>query len=116
MPFVCIQKSRWLHPSSSSSRVSGVLPIVCRPIVYLVCMLAPMGTSARRTKARSLLALNVRAMREERGLSQEKLAELAELHRTYLSSVERCQRNIGIDGVARIAQALKVRIADLFSE
>lgn len=75
-----------------------------------------MGTSAKVTKARRLLAKNMRARRAELALSQEKLAELAELHRTYISSVERCQRNIGVDGVDRIARALKVRISDLFGE
>lgn len=75
-----------------------------------------MGTSAKVTKARRLLAKNMRARRAELALSQEKLAELSELHRTYISSVERCQRNIGVDGVERIAHALKVRVSDLFRE
>jgi transcriptional regulator with XRE-family HTH domain len=75
-----------------------------------------MGTSAKVTKARRVLAQNMRARREELGISQEKLAELSELHRTYISSVERCQRNIGIDGVQRIAKALRLTLADLFAE
>jgi transcriptional regulator with XRE-family HTH domain len=75
-----------------------------------------MGTSARITKARRVLAHNMRKRREELGVSQERLAELANLHRTYISSVERCQRNIGIDGVERIAHALKLRVMDLFAE
>jgi len=58
----------------------------------------------------------MRARREQLSLSQEKLAELANLHRTYVSSVERCQRNIGVDGIERIASALRLRVADLFSE
>jgi transcriptional regulator with XRE-family HTH domain len=75
-----------------------------------------MGTSAKVTKARRLLARNMRERRLALGLSQEELAELADLHRTYVSSVERCQRNIGVDGVERIAHALKVSVADLFAE
>lgn len=75
-----------------------------------------MGTSAGVHKARRLLARNMRARREQLSLSQEKLAELANLHRTYVSSVERCQRNIGVDGIERIASALRLRVADLFSE
>ena len=79
-------------------------------------MLGAMGTSSRVTKARQALAANMRGRRGELGISQERLAELAHLHRTYVSSVERCQRNIGIDGIERIAKALKVKLADLFAE
>jgi transcriptional regulator with XRE-family HTH domain len=47
------------------------------------------------------------------GLSQEKLADLAGLHRTYVGSVERAERNISIDNVERLAQALNLDIIDL---
>ncbi len=50
---------------------------------------------------------NVRAKREAKVLSQEKLAELADLDRTYISSVERGLRNISMLSVIRIAKALK---------
>jgi transcriptional regulator with XRE-family HTH domain len=75
-----------------------------------------MGTNPRITRTRRVLATNMRARRAELGMSQERLAELAELHRTYVSSVERCQRNIGIDGIERIAKALRMKVSDLFSE
>ena len=76
-------------------------------------MLRCMGISKKNTKARQVLAANMRARRAELGISQEKLAELADLHRTYVSTVERCQRNIGIDGIERIAKALKLTLSDL---
>jgi transcriptional regulator with XRE-family HTH domain len=76
-------------------------------------MLRSMGVNKRTTKARETLAANMRARRHELNISQEKLAELAELHRTYVSSVERCQRNIGIDGLERIAKALRIKLSDL---
>ena len=79
-------------------------------------MLDGMGTSSRVTKARQVLAANMRERREELGISQERLGELADLHRTYVSSVERCHRNIGIDGIERIAKALKMKLADLLQE
>lgn len=79
-------------------------------------MLLGMGTNTKVTRARQLLAANMRARRSELRISQEKLAELADLHRTYISSVERCQRNIGIDGIERISKSLKLRLADLFRE
>jgi transcriptional regulator with XRE-family HTH domain len=56
---------------------------------------------------------NVRAKRESKELSQEKLAELADLDRTYISSVERGARNISMLSVVRIAKALKSSAADL---
>lgn len=47
------------------------------------------------------------------GISQEKLAALAGLHRTYVSSVERGERNISIVNVAKLAAALGVTMAEL---
>lgn len=60
-----------------------------------------------------VLARNVRVFREMRGWSQEELAERAEVHRTYVSQVERGLRNPTILIVARLARALKVSAADL---
>jgi transcriptional regulator with XRE-family HTH domain len=49
----------------------------------------------------------MRAARLELGLSQEALAERCDLHRTYISEVERSLRNVSIDNIERIANALK---------
>ncbi len=49
-----------------------------------------------------------------RGLSQEELAFKAGLHRTYLSSAERGQRNVGLVNIERLARALDIDISDLF--
>jgi len=57
---------------------------------------------------RRQVGLNVQRFRRERGLSQEGLAFEAEIHRTYISGVERGVRNITITVVAKIAAALKV--------
>lgn len=46
-----------------------------------------------------IFAVNVKNYRFEAGLSQEKLAELTGLHRTYISAVEREKRNISIDNI-----------------
>ena len=61
---------------------------------------------------RRLVGQNVRRMRRAKGLSQEQLAFAAELHRTYISGVERGIRNPTVVIVARIAAALDVE-ADL---
>lgn len=58
--------------------------------------------------------LNVQKYRKELGISQEQLAELAGLHRTYISSLERGQRSISLNNVERIANALKIDIHLLF--
>jgi transcriptional regulator with XRE-family HTH domain len=55
----------------------------------------------------------IRQVREDRSLSQERLAELAGLHRTYISSVEQGRRNLSIENIHRIANALGVSMTEL---
>ena len=57
---------------------------------------------------RKVLATNLKRYRAEKGLSQEKFAELCELHRTYISDIECCTRNVSIDNIQRIADALGI--------
>jgi transcriptional regulator with XRE-family HTH domain len=59
------------------------------------------------------LGLNVRRKREALDLTQEALAEKANLDQTYISGIERGVRNPGIKNVARIAKALGVTTAEL---
>ncbi|TRZ95993.1 MAG: XRE family transcriptional regulator [Dehalococcoidia bacterium] len=58
---------------------------------------------------------NVRLQRSKRGLSQEGLAELAGLHRTYVGAVERGQRNVSFINMVRIAKALGVELGELLN-
>jgi transcriptional regulator with XRE-family HTH domain len=64
-------------------------------------------------EARARIADNVRRLRNERGLSQEEMAELADFHRTYVSQLERRITNISVDGLERLAIALDVDIVEL---
>jgi len=59
------------------------------------------------------VGLNIRKIREDKGLSQEKLAALADLHRTYIGQIERGEKNIGLRNLEKIAKALYVNIKDL---
>ena len=55
-----------------------------------------------------------RQPRAEQGLSQERLAELAQMHRTYLGGIETARRNLSFKNLFRLARALGVSLADLF--
>jgi transcriptional regulator with XRE-family HTH domain len=65
---------------------------------------------------RETLAKKIREFRAERRISQEELAHLAGLHRTYVGSVERSERNISIDNIAKLAAALGVPPSRLLEE
>ncbi len=64
---------------------------------------------------RAVLSKNLRQLRAVQGVSQEKLAELCGLHRTYIGSVERGERNISIDNLERIATAFQITVAALLT-
>ncbi len=63
--------------------------------------------------ARRVFAANVRRIRTEQRITQERLADLCGLHRTYIGSIERAERNVSIDNMARVAHALKVPLTAL---
>jgi transcriptional regulator with XRE-family HTH domain len=64
---------------------------------------------------KKLFASNVRRLRVAAGLSQEALADRAELHRTYISSIERAERNVSLENVFRLAAALGVDPRELLA-
>lgn len=62
------------------------------------------------------MAAQLRMRRKELGISQEALADLINLHRTYIGAIERSERNVSIDNIEKLANALKVNISELFSD
>jgi transcriptional regulator with XRE-family HTH domain len=67
-----------------------------------------------KASTKSLFGMALRALREERGYSQEELAERAGLHRNYVGGVERGERNVALENIVKLAGALSVRTRDLF--
>ena len=57
----------------------------------------------------------VRQLRQERNLSQEAFADLCELDRTYISSIEKGKRNVSIINLEKIANALNINLSTLFN-
>ena len=74
-----------------------------------------MPPRSRQPSARMIFASKLREARKERGISQEELADLAGLHRTYVGSVERGERNVSIDNMECLARALKRPLVELLT-
>lgn len=58
----------------------------------------------------------LRQLRKKQGVSQEAFADKCDLHRTYISDVERGERNISLENIEKIAKVLNIRISELFRE
>lgn len=71
--------------------------------------------SGQPANGRAVVAANLRRLRARQGLSQEALADRAGIHRTYVGSVERAERNVSIDNICRLAWALNVDVRALLA-
>lgn len=69
-----------------------------------------MTTTSTQLPARVLFGQRLRLAREAMSLSQEGLAEQADIHRTYVSQVESGKRNIAVDNMERLAQAVGMEL------
>ena len=67
------------------------------------------------TRIRTVLAQKMRFLRFTRGWSQEVLAELAGLHRTYISQIERGQVNVSVDNLEKLADAFELPVPELLT-
>lgn len=74
-----------------------------------------MPNPTQKCDAQVLFAANMRRIRKAKELTQEKVAEAANLHPNYVSSAERGERNISICNIDRIARALGVTMAELIA-
>ena len=63
---------------------------------------------------KKIFGVRVRALRSEKGWSQEDFAFQCGLHRTYIGAVERGERNISLENIKKIADTFKIDIAELF--
>lgn len=75
-----------------------------------------LAESLQQCSAREALALNMVRLRAERGWSQEDLAYEAQVHRTFVTQVERQQRNITLDNLEKLAKALGATPSALLAE
>ncbi|MBN9039383.1 MAG: helix-turn-helix transcriptional regulator [Rhizobiales bacterium] len=66
-------------------------------------------------EAHKRLARNLQRMRRERGLSQEALADRAQMHQTYLSGLESGKRNPSLAVLSRLADALEIDLSELLA-
>ncbi len=62
---------------------------------------------------RKILGENLRTYRKQAKMSQEKLAEKAELHHNFIGNIERGEENVSVDALFRIARALNIQVSDL---
>jgi transcriptional regulator with XRE-family HTH domain len=76
----------------------------------------PKARQAAKHPALKKIGARIRTLREERGLSQEGLADVARIGRSYMSGIERGVRNCSTLHLLRIAKALRVRAGELFAE
>ncbi len=82
----------------------------------IVTETSPMPKQTQKCSAQELFARNMKRVRLEKKLTQERVAEAAGLHPNYISSVERGERNISIGNIERISVALGVSMAELLTE
>ena len=81
--------------------------------MHVYGVLVGMKSSMPRPIFRRKLGDAIRGRRKARKLSQEKLAERADVHRNYIGLIERGEQNITIESLVKVAKALKCKVMDL---
>lgn len=85
----------------------------CHSLVFISCNL--FMSKEEENRILKAFSNNVRIFRESSGLSQEKLAEKADLHRTYIGSIERSEKMPSLITIVKIAKALNINISQLIN-
>ncbi len=67
-------------------------------------------------KYREILSDNIRQYRSNLAISQEEFAELTGFHRTYIGSVERCERNVTLSTIETFARVLKITVPEILTK
>ncbi len=74
------------------------------------------NTDAMNDDILKRFGLTIKRLRERKGISQEKLGEISDLHRTYIGMIERAERNITLKNIEKLAKALGTDISKIFEE
>lgn len=85
-----------------------MLTVVCRKPGH-----TPLTSRPVKSRIVRVFGQKVRALRTELGLSQEQLAEKAGVHRTYIGMIERAEKNITLENIAKLAKALNTPLHEL---
>jgi len=67
------------------------------------------------TKTKTIIGVKIKELRHKESLSQEKLAELANLDRSYIHDIEKGARNISVSVLEKLCSALKIRLSEFFN-
>ncbi len=92
-----------------------MLTIVCCGIREKMRILQK-NTYAMNDDILKRFGLTIKRLRESKGISQEKLGEISDLHRTYIGMIERAERNITLKNIEKLAKALGTDISKIFEE
>ena len=94
-----------------------MLIIVCCSNLYIIVVLQiKIFHTMSSENILEIFGKNVQKYRKEKQISQEKLAEFAGVHRTYMGMIERSEKNITLRNIEKIAKALNVEIKDLLEK
>lgn len=74
------------------------------------------GVNPMKNKIRVRFGKTLRRLRKNQGVSQEAFAAKCDLHRTYISDIERGERNVSLENIEKIASVLNVQVSELFRE
>jgi transcriptional regulator with XRE-family HTH domain len=84
--------------------------------VFLICFLFAWKTVRHPSRNQKIIGEAIRRFRKRAGLSQEKLAEKADLHPVYVGELERGEEAASVNALVRVARALGVRLRDLVND